>query len=101
MLDQMTGGRLIVFLLRGTPNELGVYNNIDPAQSKAITQEASLLIRKALSAAPAELVPGVLPHTPALRRHALRVLRRAVRSAVSGHNTRRPPLTRTLTTSLR
>src|SRR5262245_8652240 len=48
MLDQMTGGRLLVFLLRGTPNELGVYNNIDPAQSKAITQEASLLIRKAL-----------------------------------------------------
>jgi len=51
MLDQMTGGRLVVFLLRGTPNELGVYNNIDPAQSKAITQEASLLIRKALSEA--------------------------------------------------
>jgi len=49
MLDQMTGGRLVVFLLRGTPNELGVYNNIDPSQSKAITQEASLLIRKALT----------------------------------------------------
>jgi len=51
MLDQMTGGRLVVFLLRGTPNELVVYNNIDPAQSKAITQEASLLIRKALTEA--------------------------------------------------
>src|SRR5262245_19175232 len=49
MLDQMTGGRLVVFLLRGTPNELLVYNNVDPAQSRAVTQEASLLIRKALA----------------------------------------------------
>jgi len=49
MLDQMTGGRLVVFLLRGTPNEVTVYNNIDPAQSRGITQEASLLIRKALA----------------------------------------------------
>ena len=49
MLDQMTGGRLVVFLLRGTPNELTVYNNVDPAQSRAVTQEASLLIRKALA----------------------------------------------------
>jgi len=49
MLDQMTGGRLVVFLLRGTPNELVVYNNIDPAESRSITQEASLLIRKALT----------------------------------------------------
>ena len=49
MLDQLTGGRLIVFLLRGTPNELGVYNNIDPGQSRDITQEATLLIRKALA----------------------------------------------------
>lgn len=49
MLDQLSGGRLIVFLLRGTPNELTTYNNIDPAQSREITQEASLLIRKALA----------------------------------------------------
>jgi alkanesulfonate monooxygenase SsuD/methylene tetrahydromethanopterin reductase-like flavin-dependent oxidoreductase (luciferase family) len=49
MLDQLTGGRLIVFLLRGIPNELSVYNNIDPADSRDLTQEASLLIRKALA----------------------------------------------------
>ncbi|HTO54831.1 MAG TPA: LLM class flavin-dependent oxidoreductase [Myxococcota bacterium] len=48
MLDQLSGGRLTVFLLRGTPSELLIYNNIDPAESRAITQEASLLIRKAL-----------------------------------------------------
>jgi alkanesulfonate monooxygenase SsuD/methylene tetrahydromethanopterin reductase-like flavin-dependent oxidoreductase (luciferase family) len=49
MLDQLTGGRLIVLPLRGTPNELRVYNNIDPADSRALTEEAMLLIRKALT----------------------------------------------------
>jgi alkanesulfonate monooxygenase SsuD/methylene tetrahydromethanopterin reductase-like flavin-dependent oxidoreductase (luciferase family) len=49
MLDQLTGGRLIVLPLRGTPNELKVYNNIDPAQSRSRTEEAMLLIRKALT----------------------------------------------------
>ena len=49
MLDQLSRGRLIVFLLRGTPNELGIYNNIDLAKSRGVTQEATLLIRKALA----------------------------------------------------
>jgi alkanesulfonate monooxygenase SsuD/methylene tetrahydromethanopterin reductase-like flavin-dependent oxidoreductase (luciferase family) len=49
MLDQLTGGRLFVFLLRGIPPELGIYNNIDPEKSRDITQEAALLIRKALA----------------------------------------------------
>jgi alkanesulfonate monooxygenase SsuD/methylene tetrahydromethanopterin reductase-like flavin-dependent oxidoreductase (luciferase family) len=49
MLDQLTGGRLIVCPLRGTPNELTIYNNIDPAQSRSRTEEAMLLIRKALT----------------------------------------------------
>ena len=49
MLDQLTGGRLIVLPLRGTPNELRVYNNIDPEDSRALTEEAMLLIRKALT----------------------------------------------------
>jgi alkanesulfonate monooxygenase SsuD/methylene tetrahydromethanopterin reductase-like flavin-dependent oxidoreductase (luciferase family) len=49
MLDQLTGGRLIVLPLRGTPNEHTVYNNIDPATSRSRTEEAMLLIRKALT----------------------------------------------------
>ena len=49
MLDQLTSGRLIVLPLRGTPNEHTVYNNIDPADSRARTEEATLLIRKALT----------------------------------------------------
>jgi alkanesulfonate monooxygenase SsuD/methylene tetrahydromethanopterin reductase-like flavin-dependent oxidoreductase (luciferase family) len=38
-----------VLPLRGTPNELTIYNNIDPAQSRSRTEEAMLLIRKTLS----------------------------------------------------
>jgi alkanesulfonate monooxygenase SsuD/methylene tetrahydromethanopterin reductase-like flavin-dependent oxidoreductase (luciferase family) len=49
MLDQLTGGRLIVLPLRGTPGEHKTYNNIDPAQSRSRTEEAMLLIRKALT----------------------------------------------------
>jgi alkanesulfonate monooxygenase SsuD/methylene tetrahydromethanopterin reductase-like flavin-dependent oxidoreductase (luciferase family) len=49
MLDQLTGGRLIVLPLRGTPGEHKVYNNIDPADSRARTEESMLLIRKALT----------------------------------------------------
>jgi alkanesulfonate monooxygenase SsuD/methylene tetrahydromethanopterin reductase-like flavin-dependent oxidoreductase (luciferase family) len=49
MLDQLTGGRIVVLPLRGTPNELTVYNNIDPADSRSRTEEATLLIRKALT----------------------------------------------------
>jgi alkanesulfonate monooxygenase SsuD/methylene tetrahydromethanopterin reductase-like flavin-dependent oxidoreductase (luciferase family) len=50
MLDQLTGGRrLIVMPLRGTPGEHALYNNIDPADSRSITEEALLLIRRALT----------------------------------------------------
>ena len=31
MLDQLSGGRLIVLLLRGTPSEFKTYEPIDPA----------------------------------------------------------------------
>ena len=49
MLDQLTGGRMIVLPLRGTPQEHTTYNNIDPDQSRSLTEEATLLIRKALT----------------------------------------------------
>jgi alkanesulfonate monooxygenase SsuD/methylene tetrahydromethanopterin reductase-like flavin-dependent oxidoreductase (luciferase family) len=49
MLDQLTGGRLIVCLLRGTAEEWTVYNNIDPQLSKSITDEAAVFIRRALA----------------------------------------------------
>lgn len=49
MLDQLTDGRLIVLPLRGTPQEHVIYNNIDPAQTRAITEDGTLLIRKALT----------------------------------------------------
>jgi alkanesulfonate monooxygenase SsuD/methylene tetrahydromethanopterin reductase-like flavin-dependent oxidoreductase (luciferase family) len=40
---------LIVLLLRGTPAEINTYQPVDAAQTQAITQEATLLIRTALS----------------------------------------------------
>jgi alkanesulfonate monooxygenase SsuD/methylene tetrahydromethanopterin reductase-like flavin-dependent oxidoreductase (luciferase family) len=49
MLDQMSHGRVAVALLRGTPNEFGTYNNLRPEDSRAVTEEAALLIRRALS----------------------------------------------------
>lgn len=49
MLDQLMKGRFSVCLLRGTPNELIVYNNIKAEESRSITEEASLLIRRALT----------------------------------------------------
>ena len=48
MIDQFSGGRLTAMPLRGTPNEFPFYN-IDPAETSARTQEAMLLIRKALT----------------------------------------------------
>jgi alkanesulfonate monooxygenase SsuD/methylene tetrahydromethanopterin reductase-like flavin-dependent oxidoreductase (luciferase family) len=48
MLDQLSGGRLIAMPLRGTPNEFANYN-IDPAETRARTEEGMLLIKKALS----------------------------------------------------
>jgi alkanesulfonate monooxygenase SsuD/methylene tetrahydromethanopterin reductase-like flavin-dependent oxidoreductase (luciferase family) len=49
MLDQLSHGRLIVLPLRGTPNEYNCYGAITPEKSRAITQEATLLIQKTLS----------------------------------------------------
>ncbi|WP_067902194.1 LLM class flavin-dependent oxidoreductase [Nocardia vaccinii] len=48
MLDQLSGGRLIALLLRGTPNEFANYN-IPAEETRARTEEAMLLIRKALT----------------------------------------------------
>ena len=48
MLDQMSGGRLTVLPLRGTPNEFPYYN-VPAEETKGRTQEAVLLIQKALT----------------------------------------------------
>jgi len=50
MLDQLTGGRLIVMFLRGTPNEFLSYG-VNPDETRARTQEASVLITRALTEA--------------------------------------------------
>jgi alkanesulfonate monooxygenase SsuD/methylene tetrahydromethanopterin reductase-like flavin-dependent oxidoreductase (luciferase family) len=49
VLDQLSGGRLVVLPLRGTPNEFNVYVRVDGTKTQSMTQEASRLIRKALS----------------------------------------------------
>jgi alkanesulfonate monooxygenase SsuD/methylene tetrahydromethanopterin reductase-like flavin-dependent oxidoreductase (luciferase family) len=49
MLDHLSHGRLIVLPLRGTINEFSCYAPVDPAKTKAMTQEATRLIQKALS----------------------------------------------------
>ena len=49
MLDQLSGGRLIVLLLRGTPSEFKAYEPIDPGLTQQRTQVATHLIRKALT----------------------------------------------------
>jgi alkanesulfonate monooxygenase SsuD/methylene tetrahydromethanopterin reductase-like flavin-dependent oxidoreductase (luciferase family) len=49
MLDQLSGGRLIVLLLRGTPNEFKTYEPIDAALTQEKTQAATRLVRKALT----------------------------------------------------
>jgi alkanesulfonate monooxygenase SsuD/methylene tetrahydromethanopterin reductase-like flavin-dependent oxidoreductase (luciferase family) len=49
MLDQLSHGRLIVLPLRGTPNEYNCYGPMASDTSRAMTQEATLLIQKALS----------------------------------------------------
>jgi alkanesulfonate monooxygenase SsuD/methylene tetrahydromethanopterin reductase-like flavin-dependent oxidoreductase (luciferase family) len=48
MLDQMSSGRLIVLLLRGTPSEFKAYEPIDAALTQAKAQAATHLVRKAL-----------------------------------------------------
>jgi alkanesulfonate monooxygenase SsuD/methylene tetrahydromethanopterin reductase-like flavin-dependent oxidoreductase (luciferase family) len=49
MLDQLSHGRLIVLPLRGAPGEFNVYGNLDVAMTQPRTQEATRLIRKALT----------------------------------------------------
>lgn len=49
MLDQLSHGRLIVLPLRGTPSEFNCYVPVDPLKTRGMTQEATLLIRRALS----------------------------------------------------
>lgn len=49
MLDHLSHGRLIVLPLRGTPSEFNCYIPVDPEQTQRMTQEATLLIQKALS----------------------------------------------------
>lgn len=46
MLDMLSGGRVVVLFLRGTPNEHRTYDN-DPATTRAQTQEGIDLIVKA------------------------------------------------------
>jgi alkanesulfonate monooxygenase SsuD/methylene tetrahydromethanopterin reductase-like flavin-dependent oxidoreductase (luciferase family) len=48
MLDQLSGGRLVVLFLRGTPNEFLAYGT-NPDETRARTQEASILITRALT----------------------------------------------------
>ncbi|SRR5579875_637984 len=46
MLDAMSGGRIIVLFLRGTPNEILTYRN-NPDESREMTQEGVELILRA------------------------------------------------------
>jgi alkanesulfonate monooxygenase SsuD/methylene tetrahydromethanopterin reductase-like flavin-dependent oxidoreductase (luciferase family) len=49
VVDQLSGGRVVVLPLRGTPNEFNVYVPVEGTKTQTMTQEASRLIRKALS----------------------------------------------------
>ncbi len=46
MLDQLAGGRVVVGLLRGTPNEYQVYS-VNPAETRARTSEGMEIVLKA------------------------------------------------------
>ncbi len=48
LLDTMSGGRCVVLFLRGTPNEFLSYG-VNPDETRARTQEASMLIARALT----------------------------------------------------
>jgi alkanesulfonate monooxygenase SsuD/methylene tetrahydromethanopterin reductase-like flavin-dependent oxidoreductase (luciferase family) len=50
MLDQLSHGRLVVLFLRGTPNEFLAYGT-NPDETRVRTQEASVLISRALTEA--------------------------------------------------
>jgi len=47
-LDMMSGGRIIVFMLRGTPNEFNTYY-VNPSETRERAQEAIKLIERALT----------------------------------------------------
>jgi alkanesulfonate monooxygenase SsuD/methylene tetrahydromethanopterin reductase-like flavin-dependent oxidoreductase (luciferase family) len=49
ILDQLSHGRLVVLPLRGSPGEFNTYGPIEALQTQPMTQEATRLIRKALS----------------------------------------------------
>jgi alkanesulfonate monooxygenase SsuD/methylene tetrahydromethanopterin reductase-like flavin-dependent oxidoreductase (luciferase family) len=49
MLDQLSHGRIEILPLRGTPIEFNSYQPLETAQTQPITQEATQLIRKALT----------------------------------------------------
>jgi alkanesulfonate monooxygenase SsuD/methylene tetrahydromethanopterin reductase-like flavin-dependent oxidoreductase (luciferase family) len=49
MLDQLSHGRVSVLPLRGAPSEFNTYGSLDVALTQPRTQEATRLIRKALS----------------------------------------------------
>jgi alkanesulfonate monooxygenase SsuD/methylene tetrahydromethanopterin reductase-like flavin-dependent oxidoreductase (luciferase family) len=49
MLDQLSHGRLIVLPLRGAPSEFNVYGPLEVPLTQPRTQEATRLIRKALT----------------------------------------------------
>lgn len=49
MVDQLSGGRLVVLFLRGTPNEHRTYDN-DPSTTRGMTEEAIDLISNIWSA---------------------------------------------------
>jgi alkanesulfonate monooxygenase SsuD/methylene tetrahydromethanopterin reductase-like flavin-dependent oxidoreductase (luciferase family) len=49
MLDQLSHGRLVILPLRGTGTEFNTYEPLDAAQTQPRTQEATRLIRRALS----------------------------------------------------
>jgi alkanesulfonate monooxygenase SsuD/methylene tetrahydromethanopterin reductase-like flavin-dependent oxidoreductase (luciferase family) len=47
-LDMMSGGRIVVFMLRGTPNEFNTYY-VNPNETRERAQEAIKLIERALT----------------------------------------------------
>jgi alkanesulfonate monooxygenase SsuD/methylene tetrahydromethanopterin reductase-like flavin-dependent oxidoreductase (luciferase family) len=47
-LDMMSGGRIVVFMLRGTPNEFNTYY-VNPGETRERAQEAIKLIERALT----------------------------------------------------
>jgi alkanesulfonate monooxygenase SsuD/methylene tetrahydromethanopterin reductase-like flavin-dependent oxidoreductase (luciferase family) len=64
ILDQLSHGRLVVLPLRGSPGEFNCYGPIDALQTQSMTQEATRLIRKALTDAEPFAWEGQYYHFP-------------------------------------